>query len=797
MKRTLSILFSVMSVLMLNAAAPAGYYSSAEGKNKGSLLAALEDIVGPHEALAYNELWSLYRKSDVTADGYIWDMYSTSKYTPGSDQCGSYSSIGDCYNREHSFPKSWFDDQSPMVTDAYHIYPTDGKVNGQRSNYPFGECANGSYVASSGSVKALGRLGTSTFSGYSGKVFEPDDQYKGDFARSYFYMAAAYNSFIDDWNSAQLAGNSYPCFSDWSVNLLMKWHREDPVSEKEINRNEVVYSWQGNRNPFIDHPELAEYVWGTKKNEGWTAQGASSDPIIVNPNANEEYDCGVVAVNKSISLEIPLKTVGITEELTVKIANNSNFVVSPNEVSVASANVGTNLVVTFAPKTAGNHSAKLQIYNGEVSAEVEVKGVCVDGIPALSATDITYDGFTARWTDVDNGGVYSLAVYESDGETAVAGYPVSVASNLQKYVVSGLNYETDYYYQLSCDGRTSNKVKVTTSSPNRILTFNNMPEGGLKFTAAPGEPSAIQEVGIYTEYIEDKINVSVTGNFELSQDNTTWSDMLSNIDPDGETFYVRMKATQAEGSYTGVLSLSTVTVEGTELDVNGTVAAPRAFFEDFEAMETSGYDTGKFAGTACVWSLTKVGAYGRSGQDRFNGKQALCTGKSGTRKAEMAEDKANGMGRLTFLAGLFSNDESSMLEVSYSVNGGSSWTVIATETVTTASLTTYSYVVNAKGNVRVKFEQKSGKRLNIDDVEITDCVEGSSIDETKVAPRLAYSVKGGLEIDAPKAMEVEVYSVEGVRVYNKMVLPGKTKIQLDKGLYVVVNGDDSKKVVVK
>ena len=85
MKRTLSILFSVMSVLMLNAAAPVGYYSSAEGKNKGSLLAALEDIVGPHEALAYNELWSLYRKSDVTADGYIWDMYSTSKYNPGSD----------------------------------------------------------------------------------------------------------------------------------------------------------------------------------------------------------------------------------------------------------------------------------------------------------------------------------------------------------------------------------------------------------------------------------------------------------------------------------------------------------------------------------------------------------------------------------------------------------------------------------------------------------------------------------------------------------------------------------------
>ena len=147
-----------------------------------------------------------------------------------------------------------------MVTDAFHVYPTDGKVNGQRSNYPYGECANGSYVASSGNIKALGRLGKSTFPGYSGTVFEPDDQYKGDFARTYFYMAAAYNSRISSWDSPQLAGNSYPCFSSWSVDMLMKWHRQDPVSQKEIDRNNAVEAYQHNRNPFIDHPELAEYI---------------------------------------------------------------------------------------------------------------------------------------------------------------------------------------------------------------------------------------------------------------------------------------------------------------------------------------------------------------------------------------------------------------------------------------------------------------------------------------------------------------------------------------------------------
>ncbi|MBE6311027.1 MAG: hypothetical protein E7080_08250 [Bacteroidales bacterium] len=797
MRRLAWTVIFVLCGIIINATIPTGYYNSAEGKNKGALLEALELIVGEHKTLGYGDLWDLYYESDVTSEGYIWDMYSTSKYTPGRNQCGSYSKIGDCYNREHSFPKSWFDDRSPMYSDAFHIYPTDGKVNGQRSNYPFGECANGSYVSSSGGVKALGRLGSSTFSGYSGTVFEPDDQYKGDFARSYFYMAAAYNSYIDDWSSAQLAGNSYPCFSDWSVNLLMKWHREDPVSEKEINRNEVVYRWQGNRNPFIDHPELAEYVWGTKKNEGWTEQGTVSDPIIISPDANELYDCGVVAVNKSISIEIPLKTVGITEELTAVMVDNENFSVSPREINVDDAKKGINLVVTFSPRSAGTHTAKLQIYNGEVNTEVTIRGMSVDGIPALSATDVTYDGFTAHWTDVDNGAIYKLVVFESDGVAEVAGYPIEVASNLQKYVVSGLNYETDYFYQLLCENRVSNKVKVTTSSPNRILTFNNIPEGGLVFTAAPGEPSAIQEVSIYTEYVEDKINVSVTGNFELSMDNATWSDVLSNIDSDGEIFFVRMKATETEGKYAGVLSLSTATVEGAELDIKGVVEVPRAFFEDFEAMETTGYATGTYEGTACSWVLKNTGAYGRSSQDHFNGTKALCTGKSGTRLAEMAEDKTNGLGTLSFVAAPFGNDGAVVVDVSYSIDGGATWSKIATETISLSTLTEYSYEVNVKGNVRIKFEQKSGKRLNIDDVEITDYSDNSSVNEIAVLDWIAYGVENGVEIEASSPMLIEVYSMEGMKIYSRIVSPGKNKIQLDKGVYVIVSDDDSKKVIVK
>lgn len=268
-----AIMVSVQAV----AKEPAGYYDRAEGLNKGRLLEALEEIVGDHDQLTYKNLWELFKESDVKDNGKIWDMYSTSNFTPGKDQAGNVNSqIGVNYNREHSMPKSWFHDEDPMYTDGFHLYPTDSRVNSQRSNYPFGECDGGTRLPDANGVHALGKVGTSTYSGYKGKVFEPDDLYKGDFARTYFYMAAAYNSRIEDWDSDQLGGTSYPCFSSWSVKMFMEWHRLDPVSEKELDRNEVIYEWQGNRNPFIDHPEMAEYVWGDMMDEGWVPGGSSS-----------------------------------------------------------------------------------------------------------------------------------------------------------------------------------------------------------------------------------------------------------------------------------------------------------------------------------------------------------------------------------------------------------------------------------------------------------------------------------------------------------------------------------------
>lgn len=252
-----------------------GYYESAEGKSEAALKTALYNIIKGHYNVGYDGLYNIYPTSDNTDNNKVWDMYSTCTWTHGQKKCGNYSTVCDCYNREHSIPQSWFSERAPMKSDAFHVYPTDGKVNGQRSNDPFGECANGTTL-----TNGKGRSGSSTFPGYSGKVFEPDDEYKGDFARTYFYFATRYQDIMTSIGGASFNKTAYPSFSTWSLNLFLKWHRDDPVSEKEIVRNNAVEAFQRNRNPFIDHPELAEFIWGNRKGEPWSLTSGVDDFIL-------------------------------------------------------------------------------------------------------------------------------------------------------------------------------------------------------------------------------------------------------------------------------------------------------------------------------------------------------------------------------------------------------------------------------------------------------------------------------------------------------------------------------------
>lgn len=255
MNRFFQKLFSLFILINLSLFSfgqiPNGYYDSAQGLIGEDLRAELHTIIDGHTVISYNGLWNAYIDTDKREDGKVWDIYSNCNFTFVTDQCGNYSNICDCYNREHTVPKSWFNSASPMYSDLFHLLPTDGKVNGYRSNFPYGECTGGT-------VYGTGKLGNSSFQGYNNKVFEPADEYKGDIARIYFYVATRYMDKINSWNSDAFSGNN---LSSWTINLMLKWHRQDPVSQKEIDRNEAVFSYQHNRNPFVDNPEWADMIW--------------------------------------------------------------------------------------------------------------------------------------------------------------------------------------------------------------------------------------------------------------------------------------------------------------------------------------------------------------------------------------------------------------------------------------------------------------------------------------------------------------------------------------------------------
>lgn len=240
------------------------YYAAANGKKGKALKTALSKIIGNPSVTSYDGLISAYQKTDKRADGKVWDMYSCTTNFSFSNNTGNYKKEGDMYNREHSFPKSWFGGKKqPMYSDIVHVVPCDGYVNNRRGHLPFGENDGDTYKSN----KDFSKVGKSTTPGYNGEVFEPNDIYKGDFARIYLYMATCYESKISSWTACpMIAGNSYPVYKDWALKLLLKWAEQDPVSEKETNRNEAAYGVQKNRNPFVDYPGLEQYIWGDMQN---------------------------------------------------------------------------------------------------------------------------------------------------------------------------------------------------------------------------------------------------------------------------------------------------------------------------------------------------------------------------------------------------------------------------------------------------------------------------------------------------------------------------------------------------
>lgn len=392
---------------------PPGYYAPLNGKKDAELKTAIFNLVRNFTTVSsYNDLPTYFRRTDVhiiSGVSYWWDMY-------GDVPIESRSWNGSLLNREHSFPKSWWGGSTGTTAyvDLNHLYPADAAANMAKSNYPLGEVSINDKPKYNNGVSVIG-YPVNGQGGGAAFVFEPDDEYKGDFARTYFYMVTCYQNLI--WASKytyMLQQNTYPTLKPWAYELLLKWHHDDPVSEKEIQRNDVVYTIQNNRNPFIDRPELADYIWGDKQGQVYTASSTSTGgkPTLITPVQDMALDFGQCAVGQSITRDLPFRGDNLTGSLELIVyrgnpaSATSMFATSSSALSAQLVNStnGTVLKVTYTPTEVGVHTARLLINQGGLSGSlgVEFRGEGME-VPTLTAckateaTDITSDSYRANW----------------------------------------------------------------------------------------------------------------------------------------------------------------------------------------------------------------------------------------------------------------------------------------------------------------------------------------------------------------------------------------------------------------
>lgn len=313
-----------LSTFVVSAQIPDGYYTPAANMSGQQLRTALHSIIKNHTIVSYSDLWTAFYTTDARPDnGKVWDIYSDNPdgntsyfFTFGDDQCGNYSSEGDCYNREHAVPKSWFNDASPMYSDLFHIYPTDGWVNNKRGNMPLGEVNNPSWTSTNGS-----KIGMCSTSGYSDAVFEPIDAYKGDLARSYFYFTVCYMDKNLGYGQSMFDNSS---LKPWALEMMIQWHNEDPVSQKEIDRNNAIYQLQHNRNPFIDFPQLVGLIYDADSVNSFQPDGveeiATLENCLIYPNPATE----------NLRVELPNHW---TEPITLRIWNLAGQLIYQETIS--------------------------------------------------------------------------------------------------------------------------------------------------------------------------------------------------------------------------------------------------------------------------------------------------------------------------------------------------------------------------------------------------------------------------------------------------------------------------------
>ncbi len=489
-----------------------GYYDKMDGKKKEALKAAAKECVEWHTRLVYTDLPNYWQYSDVYPDLYDgckrwWDMYSDNIYLirPGQNARSSFSA--NKMQREHSVPKSWWKkngdvEYTPAYSDMWNLFPSDGPANQAKLNYPLGLCKSTTF---NNGVSKVGPAQTG-YGGGSGNVFEPADEYKGDFARSFFYMAMVYDDlpWVVNYMYRQ---NSWPTLQPWAYEMLLQWSRADKVSQKEIDRNDEVEKSQGNRNPFVDFPELAEYIWGTRTNEVFyiKAQGGSvtppitGDPVINRPVNGSALDLGEAAVGHTVVMPLEIDGANLTSSLTVRIqgADRGMFYIPTNSIPASDINSSEIylLQVEYRPAAVGRHTATLRLYDGGLPLDQDV-AVTLQGeafpVPTLTApvatpaSNVADDSYQANWEespDVVDYYVVTRVRYTEDGPQAS-----TLTSDFNYVLVEDRDPEVAESYtvqssRLGILSEPSNSIQVGAGSnvvgieADQPLTLGSVPGG--------------------------------------------------------------------------------------------------------------------------------------------------------------------------------------------------------------------------------------------------------------------------------------------------------------------------------
>ena len=457
-------------------AQPANYYNSANGLTGNQLKIALHNIIKGHTSISYSQILNAYWSTDNKGNGVVWDMYSdrpggTPAYTfyLGQDECGSYNSEGDCYNREHSWPQSWFNEQTTPRTDLHHIFPTDGYVNNRRSNHPFGEVRSAEWTSTNGS-----KLGSCKTSGYSGTVFEPIDEYKGDFARALMYMSVRYYGEDSGWSTSDMTNKSE--IKSWAISMLLRWNELDPVSQKEINRNNAIYNdYQHNRNPFVVHPEYARMIWDPNwQGTTYTVTLSAGVGGTISPSGSQ-----IVNEGNNLTFTVTPNNCYVVDVVTV---NGTPVTLNNNSYTISNIRQNTTVQVSFVNQgvfqisaSAGQHGSIMP--NGVIEVNCansvtfsiapdegyRISNVVVDGIAKGALASYTF-------TNVNSDHTINATFIEEGVASCEApvGLTASVYQNTVNLVWQPVPGATDY--EIYRDGGNVAMVSGVTSWTDRYLS---------------------------------------------------------------------------------------------------------------------------------------------------------------------------------------------------------------------------------------------------------------------------------------------------------------------------------------